>query len=60
MLIIGAETMNAIKLLRNRASRRWVTSKTTLYECRNCGQKFAVDVNRCFTCESDEIAHYEF
>ncbi len=31
-----------------------------MYECRNCGQKFSTDVNMCFTCESDEIAHYEF
>ncbi|WP_201293933.1 hypothetical protein [Natronorubrum halalkaliphilum] len=31
-----------------------------LYECRNCGEKFDSDCTECSTCDSMEIAHYEF
>ncbi len=52
--------MSKLKQFRNKAREKRGTSKTSLYECRNCGQKFATDVSQCFTCESAEIAHYEF
>ena len=46
--------MGVIESLRERAS-----STTTLYECRNCGEKFAEDIDECPSCGSAEIAHYE-
>ncbi len=52
--------MGTLKLFRNKGRKKRATSKTELYECRNCGQKFAIDVDKCFTCDSEEIAHYEF
>lgn len=33
---------------------------TELYECRNCGEKLAEVSEVCPSCESHEIAHYEF
>ena len=36
------------------------TAGEELYECRNCGQKFSVDVEECPNCHWQEIAHYEF
>ncbi|ELY61831.1 hypothetical protein C492_09000 [Natronococcus jeotgali DSM 18795] len=52
--------MGSLKLFRKKARWKREANKTTLYECRNCGQKFATDVDKCSNCESVEIAHYEF
>ncbi len=45
--------MGVLKALRK-------TSNTELYECRNCGEKLAEDVDECPNCKWQEIAHYEF
>lgn len=46
--------MGVIESLRERAS-----STTTLYECRNCGEKLTGESDECPGCGSAEIAHYE-